>query len=126
MTDNPDYDNDPGSYPPLVPEPNPFDRLVAGLPDPKVTLEDEEQARLEAIGDRWAVKIEVRPASIPPEVLERNADEYAEHGLEGMLWQCRITTAGGASMMIIGGEHDGPFKAAQRAIDKHAFGVEIT
>jgi len=112
MTDNPDYDNDPGSYPPLVPEPNPFDNLVAGLPDPQVTPEDEEQARLEAQAENFICTVEARPSGM--------ADKLGD-----FTWAVKVTIKGGSYMYAVGGESDGPFRAMQRAIDKHAFGIEL-
>lgn len=91
----------------------PFEELVAGLPDPLVTPEDEEQARLEAQAENFQVTVEVRPVRINDDDLSR------------FTWAVKITTKGGSHMYAVGGEPEGPFRAAQRAIDKHAFGVEL-
>jgi len=95
----------------------PFDELVAGLSDPEVTPEDEQLAKLDALCRYYSVKIEICPAN-PVEALNN-------HAIEEILWRCQITTEAGSTIYAVAGESEGPFRAAQRAIDRHAFGIEI-
>lgn len=87
-----------------------FNELITGLPDHEVTLKDEEAARAEGFG----CTIEVRP-------------DLMADTLSAFSWQVKITTTAEniSFLYAVAGEPGGPFRAAQRAIDLYAFGIQF-
>jgi hypothetical protein len=85
---------------------------------------DRELAELtvnEALAQHWACSVEVHPLCVGETIEDFN-------------WVVKVTTTCGSDSLhkdllsetyMVPGEPGGPFQAIQRAIDKHAFGIEL-
>ena len=79
-------------------------------------LEAAEQLELQKLAEPFTLTIEIRPTTIP------NHDGAT---IGDFTWAVRITHTTWNRTYVVGGEPDGPFKAIQRAIDHHAFNIDL-
>jgi hypothetical protein len=79
-------------------------------------LATAEQLEMQRLAEPFTLTIEVRPTTIPL---------HTDATIADFTWAVRISHKTWNRIYAVGGEPEGPLKAVQRAIDHHAFQIDL-